>query len=1562
MGEGAATYGNPNDVLDEKPIKELMEKLRGSSDLTRSQPSSPAAPPQSSGPSQIGTQVLATQVVLPTKQSHQMKVGAKARAPTNNDLLSLLGKKPDIRQDSNLLKKPEPTPIKEIPSVQIPTVLSQVSDVEVSQLSSKIGAKANSRLIMNSDRVVSIAAGDKPPLVNSNSEKENSQEKLGRTNASTPNRTTNNSHRKAQTKEKKTSEGIVDRFSANPFEGMTKIPRKYVQIPKDQLAILERKDAWYEPPSTSGPLYAVVPVKVRGEFLAHLPSRGHVQERMASSDSEGSGPESDDEIENENEGASKSSGQKTPSPSIKVVEELDTRVVNSQEHMTSGDSRSPGPENVEIEPAPNSPKQTPSEAGTDSNWAASPSAHQKETLATLGRLPQPNVFQNDAFAPQSTSREATPVPQLPKALSPAVTPTVDPSTSRETTPIPQLDLLHKEAVAGRSTSREASPIVELPKSPPVVPQSVRRFPQVHFPSSSGIEPELELDELHAEGEEVEGENIKEADKDIAQVPDTSQEMPSTALRGLRQVQVEKSPFVDGSKSPQKNKLASSSDRRIPATFKLDSSKPEEFQDAMSVIPKSSSPGLFVTQNEEPGHNLAGIEDSDSEYASAEDNTFNQIPSSPFQIHAMRSSPPILSPSTPNRSQPAISVTPRGSMNGTPSREPMQGSSYAQVACTIPNSSGVLKSSQRSTARSNLQDLNISSSPPSIPQGGLATLDGASDHSPTNITPSKRRLAAVADAIRQEDSTRRDTKEMARDRRREFLLGLQAETPDIIPQTRPQPPDKLDSEYKAAPVEALVKEIVENSRQLSSPTHKQAPARKEPVAAVPQATPKIANETDSNHRPSKLLGRGEEDEVSVRMEEEDNTIDLTSSPSPPPQRMSGGWDYDPNKNISPWNGRPSKSFFKSPIGSPGSEKSGMPQTLRPPAMQNNVLVTQDYHQKFQAAYPEYHGSRNHFTWVLVYVQWLRDTRHALPKCLIDAFIAMMSSDFMQHVRESRDSGKEVMTGWDFFDELLDSSWTKRFDQGIIDNLPRALESLDQSLVATFRGQFKKPGALQTQPPAATPTTGNKPALPAPKSATKKADDLGATENYTPMEMTTKSEVPRSLPWQKNATQSATDTPTRKSLARHPSLVKSRQDTPSLLAVEIEEPNAVGSPDLGLDVDVDVRPKRKFESSGFVHADEHRGMREMPPAKRLSHQGVTSEPDFFITPAFKKPQNKPRSSFSPHPSFKTPSLALVANPPRSAKLPHAAVDDTRTPILQRNSSSPHPSAFKTSALAVKSPHAAMGDKIITPTVQKPQPKPRNSSSPHPSTFKTPSLTVLANSSRLAKSPHAVMNEKTKVEEWNYEPDDEDEELPQSSVSKSRGLMANLKRKSDLNIIQPSAKRKSVADDKVVSSDEAEELPPSASKSLSLWNELQRSKPMGSPRQEEVVRSETPQSNNVRLPNELKRKSSAKSIQTSANRHSKANDKVIPSETPQSTTSRPNKLERKSTSESVQRSAKRKSMTFKEFLPNSEFLRKRRESGSLSLSSRNSTPVGQRFETREEKGKGKKTREPETQGWFQ
>lgn len=145
------------------------------------------------------------------------------------------------------------------------------------------------------------------------------------------------------------------------------------------------------------------------------------------------------------------------------------------------------------------------------------------------------------------------------------------------------------------------------------------------------------------------------------------------------------------------------------------------------------------------------------------------------------------------------------------------------------------------------------------------------------------------------------------------LDMDFEIPNSMPMAAPPKPpspkpiQKSPSPYALpdAPRSAVSRNYQPSSSAVtwesSSPSHK-LPPRKRPVPPALQAATKTANETDSNPRPSKRRAlpwaqkRAEEDEVAARIEEED-TIDLTSSP---PQLKTAKWAFTPKEKKMPWN--------------------------------------------------------------------------------------------------------------------------------------------------------------------------------------------------------------------------------------------------------------------------------------------------------------------------------------------------------------------------------------------------------------------------------------------------------------------------------------------------------------------------------------------------------------------------------------------------------------------------------------------------------------------------------------
>ena len=113
----------------------------------------------------------------------------------------------------------------------------------------------------------------------------------------------------------------------------------------------------------------------------------------------------------------------------------------------------------------------------------------------------------------------------------------------------------------------------------------------------------------------------------------------------------------------------------------------------------------------------------------------------------------------------------------------------------------------------------------------------------------------------------------------------------------------------------------------------------------------------------------------------------------------------------------------------------------------------FFEKFKLSYPEYIGRQKDFTRALVYIDWLWKNNHFLNRSLCDDFIHVFSDQYIEHVQKNHNSGRDVMTGWEFYGHR---DQDPKFEKQIItrDNLQGAISSLDPQEVEECRGRFRE----------------------------------------------------------------------------------------------------------------------------------------------------------------------------------------------------------------------------------------------------------------------------------------------------------------------------------------------------------------------------------------------------------------------------------------------------------------------------------------------------------------------------
>jgi hypothetical protein len=163
------------------------------------------------------------------------------------------------------------------------SILKPVSETRKAEMSSKLESRANSQssLPAGDSKEVGFPQQESNPPPSSNvvpgqdSEKENSQESSKELFSRHP-----PIHQEAETEAvivadlKDVSDVLIARNREdNPFEGMKRVPRSFVRIPRNQQALLESPDSWYTPEKGTRANLANIPSDVAHDLISFIDQR-----------------------------------------------------------------------------------------------------------------------------------------------------------------------------------------------------------------------------------------------------------------------------------------------------------------------------------------------------------------------------------------------------------------------------------------------------------------------------------------------------------------------------------------------------------------------------------------------------------------------------------------------------------------------------------------------------------------------------------------------------------------------------------------------------------------------------------------------------------------------------------------------------------------------------------------------------------------------------------------------------------------------------------------------------------------------------------------------------------------------------------------------------------------------------------------------------------------------------------------------------------------------------------------------------------------------------------------
>jgi hypothetical protein len=835
------------------------------------------------------------------------------------------------------------------------SVLSEAPHDKVLGMTSKLEAKANSQRTSsqsapssNSNKFPPVASEDKIDVginvaASDDSEKENSQESAKKGNESAIKSAAEIVAPAAELKQrsgtpspKPKATQFVDQFlNGDIFEGMKRVPRKYVRISNAQQNLLERNDAWFDPSTDPKKRYALIPAKLHEELTVFINQKQVLDfgNQIEESDSESDGSESgsDSEVEAQEghvEDGEDEFGDDERQENLRTASKRFGDEMSDEEHITW----SPSPERDLLRNVPQN---------IDPQRSSSPM--QRDTGAKIT---------DDEFD--------------------RATGFVDGDARPASLPV----LVH----GGHQQN--------LP------PREKRKLP-VMLSSSPSPEDELELDELHAVGDEIEDDSLE-----AEQVPETSQEIPSTSLQNQRLVQVERTPdvkvhdnlHVEFSSNPaglspkraRDGPTSSHFEETISAT--CEDSTPRFPKTIPSSIESRSSMNVngrlksIPSQLSNPENVQIVIPDDDLD---ADENTMMQQQvvtefqnSQPQSSESITSSP--IKPSLPamNTEQSSVTKSKRNSTSPPKSSPPKR-------SPQIISSSPVQKADARKPSNSEM---------PTVSAQSLKRSNDVLGSKKRQLPVKRRRYSSAAAAIQLEDGFLRDTKEMARALRHSHISGggMEGST-------------SLGKASKSVGLNAL--DSTAGSPQLPRGTAQFSP-QSSPVAGHPEST--TQEPPTANPEQQKSVS------VEPRM---DNSG----------QSNSGDDEDDPTPK----------------------------EVESVEAVASTDSISKIY-TDFKAAYPNYAGSQGEFTWSLVYIEWLTRERKLLPHSLLDDFIRVNASEYLVYVRQPRSSDEDVQTGYEFYNQNAEQGI---FTKSLIkyDNLQEALLSLDQDRVEKYRNNFNQPRA-------------------------------------------------------------------------------------------------------------------------------------------------------------------------------------------------------------------------------------------------------------------------------------------------------------------------------------------------------------------------------------------------------------------------------------------------------------------------------------------------------------------------
>jgi len=1015
--EGSLQLGYPVDILGMKPVVGALEMLTNLATITHAKSAVLSSRQSQAGcVTDLGSPKSASQIDLFTQlnqspqkklkraSSHNSKVG-----PAPNELFALLGSR-NAQGGSNVPSQDHITT--EVPS----SMLAPVAEEKLLGAPTRPETKANSQA-HNFNSVQSLASPDDQVLqtgvyyqqeqspTRPNGKKENDQESE-ESNLDTY----HHSAKKSGSQAINVDSGIevssalfLDRFQeSHPFKGMKRIPRNFVRISKAQQTLLDLDDAWFEPEGTDCRRNANIPTQVQKDlttFLSRKPTAKDCQSESDDSESDSNKSECED----------------------------DAVKVEGYVHMIADN-------------------------GDLKHIDSLPICREISPVGTGKQTRSPILVQS--YAALSLASVCADGEDLPEDVE-SMSWSLSPPRSVVSKPFDSIDGVSPAVIIQSTThDQELSDAESLPEILQTSQATRPRFSpgNVNFPSSSAAdEDELEIGVAYAVGDYVEGQS--EHDHNTERL-----DLPCTAPQSSKFVQVERTPQQA---NPQRN---SNQSKREKAP---DSGQAHRTTSHGNVDSDHIIPGTFEDTSPNPVGDTETLVDAPSTTCISENLEVNnsKINQSPARSHGQISDEVedegfesrISTQQSKGLGQAGADCS-QSSSRITKSDSPRIVDSCPALQITMPGST---PKPSDCIASQNLLETAYSSAPTmqSLPPHHEDIIQVPTTQNliknplkrkfdkPTRSVRSGATMSRtkIANLIAKEDSTHRDTREMARLNRHLFNrsfndhISASSETQTVSTRNVLSPPAPASSSQ------------VEHSTAIIAAWQSQTPdvdLRSGKELAI-ESVPQLCKESSDTQYVAASRSTSAPSKPAI--------LDLTMSTQAHAHRAtSNNFAHDSLPS--------SKDQFNLHVTTTRSSEDSTPfvdvttasQTMQSSTKMANQTpvptMKSSYFEEFQSIYPEFSSSKRRFTEALVYIEWLRSASIPLHRSLCDDFIRVYTSEYIPWAQCQRAEGKPIMTGWEFYDANIEKP---HFQYGFITpgNMKEALGSLDIEHVDKVRAMFR-----------------------------------------------------------------------------------------------------------------------------------------------------------------------------------------------------------------------------------------------------------------------------------------------------------------------------------------------------------------------------------------------------------------------------------------------------------------------------------------------------------------------------